>query len=182
MYYLLQLISLKHALTPLCTGSTLERVGALKELGQRELQGWRWEKWFPRVKWELRGWGVVTSPSLLISLFPLPDFWREAPRSHGLDHAHFCCPVHIWRSEWISLHLLSVSAAWALLRPGATLLCTLLCLYMVALSLSAGVCVGIWMAGLKRRDCSHEGVCVSVDAEECVLLTWSPAMCVAYGS
>ncbi|KAF6132987.1 solute carrier family 7 member 8 [Phyllostomus discolor] len=33
-------------------------------------------------------------------------FRREASRGHGLDHAHFCCPVHIWRSQWVSLHLL----------------------------------------------------------------------------
>ncbi|XP_028339662.1 large neutral amino acids transporter small subunit 2 isoform X1 [Physeter macrocephalus] len=34
------------------------------------------------------------------------DFWREAPRGHGLDHAHFRRPVHIWRSQWVPLHLL----------------------------------------------------------------------------
>ncbi|XP_070282657.1 large neutral amino acids transporter small subunit 2 isoform X2 [Myotis yumanensis] len=41
------------------------------------------------------------------------DVWREAPGGHVLDHAHFCCPVHIWRSQWVSLHLLPAVLCWS---------------------------------------------------------------------
>ena len=107
------------------------------------------------------------------SLFSLPDFWREAPRGHGLDHAHFRRPVHIWRSQWVPLHLLPVSAVQALPGPEATLLCILLCVYVGGLSPSAGVCMGGWVVTLQgviahTRACA----CVCVDTEEPVLLVW----------
>lgn len=77
-------------------------------------------------------------------LFSLLDVWREAPGGHVLDHAHFCCPVHIWRSQWVSFHLLPVSAVQVHSGPGATLLCILLCVYVGGLSPSAG---SVWTPG-----------------------------------
>lgn len=74
----------------------------------RESRPGRWETGTPKVKNRLE-WGFYLFVSTHF-LFSLPDFWREAPRSHGLDHAHFRCPVHIWWSQWLPLHLLPVSA------------------------------------------------------------------------
>ena len=94
-------------------------------------------------------------------LFSFPDFWREASGGHGLDHAHLRCPVHIWRSQWLTLHLLPVSAC-----PGhfwATFLCPLFCVYLMDLSVSrvlcyllsgdfAGVCMSV---GMLRGSAAH---------------------------
>ncbi|KAF6132984.1 solute carrier family 7 member 8 [Phyllostomus discolor] len=66
------------------------------------------------VRWATRVQDIFTAGKLLaLALIIImgvvqicKDFRREASRGHGLDHAHFCCPVHIWRSQWVSLHLL----------------------------------------------------------------------------
>lgn len=93
-------------------------------------------------------WKAVSSLSLLTLLFSLSDFWRETLGGHGLDHAHFCRPVYIWRSQWVPLHLLPVSAIQALPGPGTPLLCILLCICGGGLSPSTGLCVGAWWRSL----------------------------------
>lgn len=131
--------------------------GSCGPSSQRLQQGWVWVGTFPAVT---RRWEAVTSPFMLTPLFSLPDFWREAPRGHGLDHAHFRRPVHIWRSQWVPLHLLPVSAVQALPGPEATLLCILLCVYVGGLVSVSGVLYGHLGGDLAGGDCSHEGVCV----------------------
>lgn len=100
-------------------------------------QGWAWDGAFSAVT---RMWKAVSSPSLLTLLFSLSDFWRETPGGHGLDHAHFCRPVYIWRSQWVPLHLLPVSAFQAPPGPGTPLLCVLLCLCGGLVSINGALC------------------------------------------
>lgn len=134
LHCLLQLTSPKHLWNPHCVVITLGSAGAggaiaippLRGLARETQQVWGWEGAFPAGT---RRWGVVTSPFLLTPLFSLPDFRREAPRGHGLDHAHFRCPVHIWWSQRVSFHLLPVSAVWALPRLGP-LCCAYRSVYM----------------------------------------------------
>lgn len=94
-------------------------------------------------------------------LFCLTDFWREAPWSHGLDHAYFRCPVHIWRSQWVSFYLLPVSAIQALSEP-RPLCCAYCSVYVCGACLRQRVLCGHLGGDLAGGDCSHEGMRVSV--------------------
>uniref|UniRef100_A0A8C2XT91 Solute carrier family 7 member 8 n=1 Tax=Capra hircus TaxID=9925 RepID=A0A8C2XT91_CAPHI len=66
------------------------------------------------VRWATRVQDIFTAGKLLaLGLIIImgvvqicKDFWRETLGGHGLDHAHFCRPVYIWRSQWVPLHLL----------------------------------------------------------------------------
>lgn len=39
----------------------------------------------------------------------IPDFWWEAARSHGVDHAHLCGSLHLRGSQRFPLHIFTVS-------------------------------------------------------------------------
>ncbi|XP_054988599.1 large neutral amino acids transporter small subunit 2 isoform X2 [Sorex araneus] len=66
------------------------------------------------VRWATRVQDIFTAGKLLaLALIIImgvvqicKDFWGEAPGGHGLDHAHFCGPVHLRRRQRVSLHLL----------------------------------------------------------------------------
>lgn len=88
--------------------------------------------------------GGATVPSLSISspAFLSPDVRREAAGGHGLDHAHLRCTVHLRRSQWLSLHLLPVSAASGQKHrggEGGALLCSSACVWWARLRLQACV-------------------------------------------